>query len=303
MAPPPLRFSLSASHAWRDSALQGLFVPLSSSSEARAFIGASRVGLHKTLQHKLLTKVLSQPDFDVNGRLDMYPLHIFSCSQLSRLFRVGGGGCDERFSSVLDIGSGVGLVTEKLTTLAPRSSIVTTEMSPVMCSRLRESGFECWEEDVALTSSVRIAEGRRFELVSMLNVLDRTPRPRSLLSAAHGFLEPGGKLLLATPLPFRPFFFTANHRLVGGKVPRWHMNSKYGQPLESLDLPAVVGGKFEDDADGAVWDLQAEAVLSEVLPEAGFKPLAFTRLPYVSGGDFFNEYFALDDLVLLAEKD
>ena len=41
----------------------------------------------------------------------------------------------------------------------------------------------------------------------MFNVLDRSPRPACLLRAARALLRPGGHLLIASPLPYRPFFF------------------------------------------------------------------------------------------------
>jgi len=107
-------------------------------------------------------------------------------------------------------------VTDKLLASVSSSSsssdVTATEMSPVMASRLRDSGYEVWEEDIATTASSRLARGQdKFDLISLLNVLDRTPLPNSLLKAANSLLKPGGKLLVATPLPFRPFYFTANH--------------------------------------------------------------------------------------------
>jgi hypothetical protein len=124
----------------------------------------------------------------------------------------------------------------------------------------------------------------------LLNVLDRTPRPSSLLAASHSLLKPDGLLLLATPLPFRPFYFTANHD-TGKDAPKYK-DPKYGKPLETLLTLRSSNS----------WDEQAESFLSSVLPENGFRPVAFTRLPYISGGDFFDDYVALDDLVVVAEK-
>ncbi|MET7468315.1 methyltransferase domain-containing protein [Micromonospora sp. NPDC005686] len=41
-----------------------------------------------------------------------------------------------------------------------------------------------------------------FDLVSVLNVVDRVPDPRQVVSAAAGLLRPGGLLVLSSPLAF-----------------------------------------------------------------------------------------------------
>ena len=44
-----------------------------------------------------------------------------------------------------------------------------------------------------------------YNLISILNVLDRCDKPRTLLSQAYGQLEIGGLLVIALVLPFAPF--------------------------------------------------------------------------------------------------
>jgi hypothetical protein len=75
---------------------------------------------------------------------------------------------------------------------------------------------------------------------------DRTPRPLSLLRAAHRLLKPNGHVLLATPLPFRPFFFAANHK--GAQV-TGYATKRHGKPVESLAL-----------REGGSWDEQCQYV-------------------------------------------
>jgi hypothetical protein len=44
-------------------------------------------------------------------------------------------------------------------------------------------------------------------------------------------------------------------------------------------------------------------MLEKALPALGLAPVAFSRLPYVSGGDYFKpEGYVLDDLVVVARK-
>jgi hypothetical protein len=158
-----------------------------------------------------------------------------------------------------------------------------------MCQRLRDKGFQSWCEDVSTTYHQRIAEGHTFDLVSMLNVIDRTPKPLSLLHAAHSMLNENGMLLLATPLPCRPFYFTNDFKSHNNTRSK---QSRYGQPSEAIAGLSKTG----------MWDEQAECLLRKVLPASGFEPLVFARLPYVSGGDFFKDHTKLDDIVVVARK-
>ena len=253
-----------------------------------SFLARNRAGLLKTICHRSLTAFTQKSDFDVNGLLDIYPLHLFTEAQLQALVHRASGRRAPLAGRGLDIGSGCGEVTAVVRSVCD-GDLVTTETSPVMAAKLREKGFECWCEDVAHTFQERAATAKEgFRLVSMLNVIDRTPRPATLLKAAWTLLDDDGYLLLATPLPFRPFYFTADH---ANASPSSSSTRKHAQPLESLGLSK--DGKWED---------QAEKLLAQVLPEHRFEPLAFARLPYVSAGDFFKPKTELDDIVLIARK-
>ena len=168
--------------------------------------------------------------------------------------------------------------------------LVTTETSAQMAANLRRKGFECWETDIAAPTPAAAPVGADaaqqggFELVAMLNVIDRTQRPAALLAAAHALLEPepGGWLLLATPLPYRPFYFR------GASTYRPDQDA-------ALALPDVT-------SEAAAWEEQAFELLAETLPRHGFAPRAFTRLPYLSAGDPTTPLWALDDLVCVAQR-
>lgn len=255
-----------------------------------------------TRLHRILRKFRS--DFDVNSLLDAYPLHLFSTAQLKQLLR--GAEAPSSFEKALDIGAGVGLVTDELRPLC--GNIVTTETSQGMAKRLRKAGYECWEEDLAetvggqicgdaaaLTSTDTVAKRPRveqegtFELVSILNVIDRSRQPAGLLRAAHRLLNAErGWLLLATPLPYRPFYYAG---------------AKTFAPVaqESLALPrARRWTPSEGNAEEEEWALGAEQLLNRVLPSQGFEVVAFSRLPYISAGDADDELAYLDDIMLLA---
>lgn len=185
------------------------FVQLSRDAPTDDFVERARttekMSWVTTQLHRVLRKFRS--DFDVNGLLGSYPLHLLSTGQLQALL-AGAERGPARFAKALDIGAGVGLVTDQLRPLC--DEVVTTETSSGMAKRLREAGYECWEEDVAETVGGRVyshagaAEGTEthpterpradqdgsFSLVSMLNVIDRSPQPAGLLRAAHRLLHP-----------------------------------------------------------------------------------------------------------------
>jgi SAM-dependent methyltransferase len=212
-----LRYGLGV---WR-TATAATFVKLDADEPTRQFLqrasGTERLSQPKMLLHSAL-KMMNYSDFDVNGILDTYPLHLLSTAQLQTLVQHAGCSRDfaglappsavqQQFGAALDIGAGVGLVTEQLQPLCSEP-VSTTETSAQMAGRLRRRGFECHEDDVAAPDSpTRSCFRGSFDLVSVLNVLDRAPAPRALLEAAHDMLRPGGWLLLATPLPFRPFYY------------------------------------------------------------------------------------------------
>lgn len=215
-------------------------------------------------------------DFDVNAFLNIYPLHIFSQGQLEMLLKTVRD--TPVFTQVLDVGAGSGKVTQQLRPFC--KSLLVSETSAGMAEQLKQQGYQVWQEDIAQSAAARKAEGLDFEMVSILNVLDRCASPRSLLSAAHTLLGPSPSfLLMATPLPFRGAYF--------GWGTYWS-----GRQMETLGLESVT----ED------WAQQAQFLLEEVLPAANFEPVAISRLPYICAGDAFTPFSELDDLVVLARK-
>jgi len=244
--------------------LRELFVKLSRDAATDAFLEQARSGRHswwRTQLHRLLKQFMS--DFDVNGLLDMYPLFVASTEHWRRLLG------PQRIGRLLDVGAGSGNVTRTLVPLAEH--VVTTEMSRNMAERLRRSGLECHALDLAEHD----LPGEPFDLISCLNVLDRTARPRKLLRRVHHHLKPGGRLLIALALPYKPFYFSGN------TTP---------EPLERL---ACADPSWE----GAV----------NLLVERDLEPLAFeieavSRTPYLSFGDADSGLYELDDALIVCRK-
>lgn len=219
----------------------------------------TRHGFARTRLHSLLRHFMS--DFDVNGLLGMYAMHLLDTSQWQQLL----GPPNQR--RLLDIGAGSGDVTA---TLAPLfGTVATTEMSWAMARRLRRRGYLCFRVDVTETG----APDEPWETISCLNVLDRCARPLSLLERLRAALAPGGELILSMPLPYAPIVYD-------GGVTR--------EPSEPLPL-----------TDATSWEAGVAALVERVLAPAGLEVRRLARAPYVSAGDAYQPLYVLDDVILV----
>lgn len=242
------------------SAIDAPFTELSLDEGTAKYIGAAegaRHGLMMTWLHRLMRGFFS--DFDINGHLGTYPMHVLSEEQWRALLPETGG-------RLLDVGAGRGDATSQLSTLFDQT--VTTETSPAMAKRLRRMGYECILDDIARRPDL----GGPYDAVSLLNVLDRCDEPLSLLGAARGALRKGGLLLIALVLPYCPFVYD------GGltRSPRQRL------PILSRDFEVAA----------------AEFATTALLP-LGLEIVTLSRAPYLSGGDAEHPLYELDDLIVI----
>jgi SAM-dependent methyltransferase len=250
------------------------FVPSQLDAEGVAFLAAALRRNHTRARlwaHRALTVFLS--DFDVNALLGMYPVFLLSTPQALRLIEAArpGGVSTGRW---LDIGAGSGDVTTRIAPLV--ETLECTEASRYMARSLRRRGFSCWLGRVGEGApGDPLARQDAFDVISLFNVIDRAARPRSLLASVVRRLPPRGLLVLATPLPYAPFYFE-------GSLTRG--------PLEKLH---VVAERWED-ALGELWHHE--------LAPLGLELRALTRVPYLSGGDAQNPAYVLDAAVLVCEN-
>ena len=244
--------------------LRDCFVKLSRDAATDAFLAQASLGRHswwRTQLHRLLRQFMS--DFDANGLLDMYPLFVASTEHWRLLLGT------QPVARLLDVGAGSGNVTRTLSPLAEQ--LVTTELSRNMAERLRRSGIGCHEIDLA----ERDLPGAPFDLITCLNVLDRTARPKQLLRRMHEHLRPGGRLLIALALPYNPFFFRGN------STP---------EPLERLACAEPS------------WEEAVNQLVERELEPLGFTVLTVSRTPYLSLGDAESGLYELDDALLVCQK-
>jgi SAM-dependent methyltransferase len=240
------------------------FITLECDADTDAFLTAAQRGRHswlRTRAQRLLRAFMS--DFDANGLLDMYPLHVASTAQWRALLGA------QRVPRLLDVGAGYGGVTRTLLPFAEH--VVATELSQPMARSLRRMGVECHALDVTSTD----LPGERFDLISCLNVLDRTARPKTMLRRLVERLQPEGRLLIALVLPYRPFYYQ------GAATP---------EPLERLAC------------SDPVWERALSQLAERELEPLGLTLLHVARAPYLSFGDTERGLYQLDDALLVLRK-
>ncbi|MDQ3034543.1 MAG: methyltransferase-like protein 9, partial [Myxococcota bacterium] len=197
--------------------------------------------------------------------LGMHPMFLAGTATWRALL-----GAEHIGGALLDVGAGRGDVTA---TLAPLfDAVVATETSAPMIRRLRARGYDAQRIDLAREA---LTPERTFRATSLLHVLDRCARPRSLLGAAVARTEPGGRVIVACPLPARP------HVDVGGTT-------------VDPDEPLPIDGESFEDA--------LASLVERLLRPACLEVERWTRTTYLARGDRDAPLHALDDVIVIARR-
>jgi SAM-dependent methyltransferase len=241
------------------------FVELSCDDETRAWIDAAFThpnGKARLFVRELALRVMS--DYDANALFDTHDMRVLGPAQWAELLGARRGG------RLLDVGAGDGRVTA---TLADRfDEVVATETAHRMAERLRERGFACHEVDLVASP---LPDDRAFDVVSLLNVIDRTPRPYTLLERARDLARPDGRVIVAVPLP------------ISAHV---HAGAKTVDADERL--PSIP----------RTWEPAANALAELCFDPLGLRVEALTRAPYLCRGAAERPVVQLDDAVFVLRR-
>lgn len=195
----------------------------------------------------------------INGYLNRGSMFVFSQEQFKTLMDLDDSCRD---ASLLDLGAGDGTVTQTMAKYF--KTVFATESSPTMKTRLSEKGF--------IVSEIDQWQNAQYDVISMLNLLDRMEDPLKLLNDVRLSLKPGGTAIVAIVLPYDPYVEKGSRFVVpDGKMP-------------------VKGRRVED---------QVNSIVDDVFTPAGFSVKKFTKLPYLCEGDLYHDYFVLYDYVFI----
>ena len=150
--------------------------------------------------------------------------------------------------------------------------VTVTAYRPSVESWRNEASFGCVESlksnpsidhvhfETGLESISRSSQDRKFDIISMLNVLDRCDKPMSMLRDAKTLLANEGKLVVALTYPHRPFV-----------VEKDVIKAKQSETFLDLDTQET----FEDFVDHCT---------DSVFAPNGYNVDIFTRVPYICAG-------------------
>lgn len=262
---PPLRLEYDCDRTRLSPLVHDRFVRLELDAGTHAFLEANQKphGAIATVAKRALCTFLS--DYDANALLKMYPMHVLSTGHWERLRGGTRGG------RLLDVGAGMGDVTAAAAPLF--DEVVTVETSGAMARRLRQRGFRCEEIDLAEAAPAALEALGTFDVVALLNLLDRCARPITLLDRARARLGPEGRLVVAVPLPLSAHVHAAGHTV---------------DPEELLP-PA-----------GGSWESAASLLAERLFGAAGLEIVSLSRVPYLCRGDAGAPLYILDDAVFVA---
>eukprot|EP00808_Paulinella_micropora_P003570 g82576.t1 len=227
------------------------------------------------------TLALILPHTQLHGFLGTGKMHLLSADQLRRALEKSDSSSKKSVWSkegkrLLDVGAGDGGITERLAGMFDH--VETTEVSSHMAFRLRKKGWICHH-----TADVKtVPRGEGFDVICLLNVLDRCDRPLTLLRDLRKLLRnQDSQLLLAVPLPLRP------------AVEHGH---NWVKPKES-----VCSREICSDCVKSAWEESVTQLMHDVFLPCGFRLRSVSRVPYLSQGDARLPWYVLDDGLFVLE--
>ena len=258
--------------------LRKAFVRLHADTSTRAWIDAAFARPHGSwaLAARAVARAVVS-DYDANAVAGTHDMRVLGAAQLRTMLGHAGLRVGR---SVIDVGAGDGHVTAELAELF--DSVATTELSRGMARRLRARGYTCHSVDLAKEP---YPDEAHFDAVLLLNVLDRTRHPISLLEAVPRLLRSPPLetaempwVLIALPLPLSPHV---------------HVGAAVVDPEEMLPTPRLRGGSRES------WEEAAVVLERDLLRNLGYRVRALARVPYLCRGGRKRPVTYLDDALFL----
>ncbi|KAG8804247.1 Hexaprenyldihydroxybenzoate methyltransferase, mitochondrial [Serendipita sp. 399] len=148
----------------------------------------------------------------------------------------------------LDIGCGGGLLSESLARLGAKTLAIDASESNIRVAKAHAARDPAFNSQGSLrreleyrctTSHDLVEEGRQFDLVCSLEVIEHVDNPADFLDSCAALVKPGGHLVLSTiartPLAYFLTILMAE-RVLGMVSPGTHSFSKYVNASELLEF-------------------------------------------------------------------
>eukprot|EP01063_Lacrimia_lanifica_P017912 TRINITY_DN24895_c0_g1_i1.p1 TRINITY_DN24895_c0_g1~~TRINITY_DN24895_c0_g1_i1.p1 ORF type:complete len:460 (+),score=177.37 TRINITY_DN24895_c0_g1_i1:66-1382(+) len=252
-----------------------LFKPLQLDEEVRAHIRRCVYSPVAKWRYWLYSRLvdLGTYRYSAASMLSISHLYLFSTEQVKDLMSDRA----DPVESVLDIGAGSGDITAVFQDVLKDASFTATEVAQPLKRDLEKKGVAAFVID---RPQPQWMGGREegFDLVLLLNVLDRCASLTRLLDDAVARTNPGGRLIVSLPLPMRQ----AQHRLGAAQELLWP--PPFNKPC--------------------AWEHAAAWFANLILDRYGgvLKLTRLVRAPYISNGPASAPISVLDAGVFVLDK-
>jgi 2-polyprenyl-3-methyl-5-hydroxy-6-metoxy-1,4-benzoquinol methylase len=139
-------------------------------------------------------------------------------------------------SRVLDAGCGSGVLSRKIKRRLPDTSVIGVDLSPYTITRNQQADVGLGIEYACLDIRTSLPSlDRRFDVITMIEVLEHLDQPERVVADAMRLLEPGGLFILTCPhddaIPH------ATHVRQWGHDELYHLLEDYSESVSFKKLP------------------------------------------------------------------
>ena len=266
-----------------DPLVRPLWLPLDLDTETVQYLSHTRpIPLYAHWLRKQLALHFTFSQWDAQAIVGGNPLHVLTSAHIDKLLGPKRQGKEE--FRILDVGAGDGHVTQHFSV---RFHHITCMESSYWTRRLLKKRRRPNGESLCNEVIDKLPDrAEQFDVISMLNVLDRIHEPASLLAKVKSLLKKDGRLILAQVHGYRPTVARAS----GG----WEKPREAFLPL----LRDQGEPKREKEDEVSLW-------VTKVLRPHGWLVQSVSCVPYLAPRHAFapKKFSKIVDLIFVAKPE